>query len=109
MSTTSERMPRYSMMIEWSDLDGVYIVSLPEWERVGAMAHAHGVTYAEAAAKGEELISFLLHSALNDGENIPTPAGFDARAYAPGETSESIETEIEALTSEIESHLATSA
>jgi antitoxin HicB len=94
--------PRYSMLIEWSDMDQAYIVSLPEWERVGALAHAHGATYAEAAHKGQELIAFLVEAAQRDGDSIPTPAGYDARAYAPGETPESIVAESEALAREIE-------
>ena len=33
---------RYSMVIEWSDDDQVYIASLPEW---GDLVHTHGTTY----------------------------------------------------------------
>ncbi len=97
-----QQAPRYSMLIEWSDVDQAYIVTLPEWERVGALAHAHGATYAEAAQKGQELIEFLHVAAQHDGDRIPTPAGFDAHAYAPGETAESIAAESERLAREIE-------
>lgn len=93
---------RYSMLIEWSDLDQAYIVTLPEWERAGALAHTHGASYAEAAAKGQELLEFLLESALRNGDQIPTPASFDAHAYAPDETDESIAAESERLAKEIE-------
>ncbi len=92
------------MLIEWSDLDQAYIVTLPEWERAGALAHTHGATYAEAAGKGQELIEFLLEAALQGGDRIPTPAGYDAHAYAPGETAESIAAETEKLAREIEAH-----
>ena len=92
------------MLIEWSDADQAYIVTLPEWERVGALAHADGATYAEAAQKGQELIEFLFEAAQSDGDRIPTPAGFDAHAYAPGETAEEVATENERLASEIEKH-----
>ena len=44
---------RYSMVIEWSDEDDAYIVSLPEW---GDLVHTHGETYAEAVARGKELL-----------------------------------------------------
>jgi predicted RNase H-like HicB family nuclease len=90
------------MLIEWSDADQAYIVTLPEWERVGALAHTHGVTYAEAAQKGQELIVFLFEAAQQDGDRIPTPAGFDTHAYAPGETAEYFAAESERLANEIE-------
>jgi antitoxin HicB len=98
----TEQALSYSMLIEWSDLDQAYIVSLPEWERAGALAHTHGATYAEAATKGQELLEFLLDAALQNGDPIPTPASFDAHAYAPGETTESIAAESERLAREIE-------
>ena len=46
------------MVIEWSDEDNAYIVSLPEW---GDLVHTHGETYAEAVAMGEELLQKLPH------------------------------------------------
>jgi predicted RNase H-like HicB family nuclease len=94
------------MLIEWSDLDQSYIVILPEWERVGALAHTHGATYAEAAQKGQELIAFLFEAAQHDGDRIPTPASYDTHAYAPGETSESIAIESESLARKIEKRTA---
>lgn len=90
------------MLIEWSDVDQAYIVTLPEWERVGALAHVDGATYAETAQKGQELIEFLFEAAQQDGDRIPTPAGFDAHAYAPGETTESMAAESDRLAREIE-------
>ena len=42
----------YSMVIQWSDEDQVYVVVLPEFEG----AHTHGATYAEAARKGVEAL-----------------------------------------------------
>ena len=93
--------PRYSMLIEWSDLDQAYIVTLPEWERAGALTHTHGATYAEAADKGQELIEYLIEAARVNGDHIPTPANFDAHAYVPGESTESIAAESERLAREI--------
>lgn len=51
---------KYSMVIQCSDEDQVYIVSLPEWEAVGHTGHVHGKTYAEAVRQGEELIENLI-------------------------------------------------
>jgi antitoxin HicB len=102
MTKSSKQRTGYSMLIEWSDLDQAYIVTLPEWEDAGALANAHGATYIEAAQKGQELIAFLLAAAERDGDHIPTPARYDTHAYAPDETAESIAADSAALTSEIE-------
>lgn len=105
MSTENQpRSPRYSMLIEWSELDQAYIVTLPEWEQAGALAHAHGATYAEAAHKGEELIDFLWRSASQDGDTVPAVATYDARAYAPGETGDTLSQQNETLARQIEAH-----
>jgi predicted RNase H-like HicB family nuclease len=34
---------KYSILIQWSEEDGVFIASLPEW---GAYAKTHGETYS---------------------------------------------------------------
>jgi predicted RNase H-like HicB family nuclease len=70
---------RYSMTIEWSDRDQVYIVSLPEWEKEGGLrSHTHGATYEEAVRMGEELLELLVESALAHGETLPTPKVYAA-------------------------------
>jgi antitoxin HicB len=51
---------KYSMVIQWSDEDQVYVMSLPEWEAVGHRGHVHGKTYTEAVQQGEELIENLI-------------------------------------------------
>src|SRR5688500_7082835 len=63
-----ETVRRYAMVIEWSDEDQLFIVSIPDFPG----AHTHGRTRAEAAAMGEQIIAFLL-----DGEVKP-PARFTA-------------------------------
>ena len=61
-------VPRYSIRIEWSDQDQVYIVSLPEW---GELVHTHGATYEEALARGKELIEGLVVARQQSGEPLP--------------------------------------
>lgn len=100
--STEQQSPRYTMLIEWSDLDQAFIVTLPEWEQAGALAHTHGATYTEAARKGEELIAFLWRSAQSDGDRIPTPHTFDSHAYASDETAERLAGQNEALARQIE-------
>jgi predicted RNase H-like HicB family nuclease len=61
------------MLIQWSDEDHVYIVTLPEWEAAGHASRTHGASYAEAAARGEEMLRFVLDAAHHDGDPVPTP------------------------------------
>jgi antitoxin HicB len=64
---------RYSMLIEWSDEDQVFVVSLPEW---GYLVHTHGTTYEEALQRGKELIEGLVASRQESGEPLPRPRMF---------------------------------
>jgi antitoxin HicB len=64
---------RYSMVIEWSDEDEVFVMSLPEW---GDLVHTHGVTYEEAVRRGQELIEGLVAVRQASGEPLPRPRMF---------------------------------
>ena len=64
---------RYSMLIEWSDEDQVYVVSLPEW---GELVHTHVATYEETLERGIELIHGLAASRRERGEALPRPRVF---------------------------------
>jgi len=68
-----ENVRRYAMVIEWSDEDQLFLVSIPDFPG----AHTHGRTRAEAAAMGEEVIALLLDSEVN-----PPPARFTAMSYS---------------------------
>jgi predicted RNase H-like HicB family nuclease len=46
---------RYSMIIEWSDEDDAYIVTLPEFP----ICHTHGATREEALKNGQEVLELL--------------------------------------------------
>lgn len=72
-------MNHYTMLIQWSDEDQVYIVSLPEWdEQMQLHNHTHGATYAEAARMGQEMLEMLIESYTEDGLPLPVP-----RVFAP--------------------------
>lgn len=58
----------YTMLIQWSEEDLCFIVSLPEW---GQFCHTHGDSYEEAVKKGKELLDFLIESAIESQENLP--------------------------------------
>ena len=64
---------RYSMVIEWSEEDQVFVVSLPEW---GDLVHTHGTTYEGAVQQGKDLIEALIASREGGGEPLPTPRVF---------------------------------
>ncbi|MGK7894879.1 MAG: type II toxin-antitoxin system HicB family antitoxin [Xenococcus sp. (in: cyanobacteria)] len=61
---------RYTILIQWSDEDQCYIVSLPEW---GEFCHTHGNTYEEALKNAQEVLELLIESAKEDGETLPQP------------------------------------
>ncbi len=60
----------YSIVIQWSDEDKKYIVSLPEF---GPYAHTHGNTYADALNNGEEVLELLIEDYQAQGKPLPKP------------------------------------
>ncbi|MFM5981168.1 MAG: type II toxin-antitoxin system HicB family antitoxin [Sphaerospermopsis kisseleviana] len=60
----------YSILIQWSDEDKKYIVSLPEF---GLYAHTHRETYAEALKNGEEVLELLIEEYQLQGRQLPEP------------------------------------
>jgi antitoxin HicB len=69
----SETALHYTIVIQWSDEDQVYIVSLPEW---GDLTHTHGDTYEDALQRGQELLESLIQSRHAHGEALPEPRVF---------------------------------
>lgn len=65
----------YSMLIKWSDVDKIFVVSLPEF---GPYANTHGETYAEAVRMGEEVLQLLIETYQADGDPLPEPAKYGA-------------------------------
>jgi predicted RNase H-like HicB family nuclease len=61
------------MVVEWSDEDRVFVVSLPEW---GNLVHTHGGTYEDALHRGTELIEGLVAARRERGELMPAPRMF---------------------------------
>jgi antitoxin HicB len=47
---------KYSVLIQWSEIDQCYIASLPEWR---SDVHTHGATYEEAASNAREALEML--------------------------------------------------
>jgi predicted RNase H-like HicB family nuclease len=66
------------MLIQWSDEDDVFIVTLPEFDN----AKTHGETYASAVKQGQLLIESFVMWKKQDGDPMPAP-----RVYADGNDS----------------------
>jgi len=64
----------YSMIIQWSDEDNKYIVTIPEF--IGATTH--GDTYEEAVKNGQEVIELCIESEQALGRPLPQPRRYDA-------------------------------
>ncbi len=66
-------MSRYSMMMQWSDEDQLFLVTIPEFADRVVMPCTHGKTREEAIHNGEEVIEMYLEAWHTEGELIPEP------------------------------------
>jgi predicted RNase H-like HicB family nuclease len=62
---------KYQMIIQWSEEDDCFLVSLPDFP--GQKWRTHGETYEEAVANGKEALESLIISYEADGETLPEP------------------------------------
>lgn len=67
-------MNQYSMIIQWSDEDQLFLVTIPEFSARVIMPCTHGKTRQEAIINGEEVIDMYLEAWQAEGEVIPTPS-----------------------------------
>jgi len=68
MSNSAEYL-HYSMVIQWSDEDQVFIVTVPELPG----CTTHGASYEEAVERGKEAIEGWLAANRAWGRPIPAP------------------------------------
>ena len=61
---------KYSILIQWSEADQIYVVTLPEWWR---HAHTHGETYEEALMNAQEVLDDLVYGYTSIGKPLPMP------------------------------------
>lgn len=66
-------MSRYSMIIQWSDEDQLFLVTIPEFSDRVVMPCTHGKTRLEAIHNGEEVMEMYLEAWQAEGESIPEP------------------------------------
>jgi predicted RNase H-like HicB family nuclease len=64
-------MPKYEVIIYWSDEDGAFIAEVPELPGCAA----DGKTYKEALANVEVMIKEWIEAAKEMGRPIPAPKG----------------------------------
>ncbi len=64
------------MVIQWSDVDQIYVVTLPEFHG----CKTHGATYEEAGRMGREVLELLIETYQADGTPLPEPATYDSES-----------------------------
>jgi DNA-binding transcriptional regulator YiaG len=70
---------RYPMTVEWSDEDQVYIVTIPDLNRI----RTHGSTFEEALEMGAEAAAVWLSAMREMGYPIPDPSTAPEAAPIP--------------------------
>ena len=65
----NERYEHYSMLIEWSEEDRAYVVTVPELPG----CRTHGATYEEAVRQGQDAIDSWITAREESGRPIPQP------------------------------------
>jgi antitoxin HicB len=69
----------YAMLIQWSDEDQAFLVTLPDWEDRVLGPVSHGDSYEEALQNGKEALEALIASARKHGEPLPLPRAAQVR------------------------------
>jgi antitoxin HicB len=71
-------MNQYSMVIQWSDADRLFLVTIPEFADRVVMPCTHGKTREVAIRNGEEVIEMYLEAWQTEGEPVPEPRTLQA-------------------------------
>jgi predicted RNase H-like HicB family nuclease len=67
-------MNRYSMVVQWSDEDQLFLVTIPEFADLVIMPCTYGKTREKAIRNGEEVIEMYLEAWQAENEIIPKPS-----------------------------------
>ena len=62
---------KYTMLIQWSEEDQLYLVHFPEFPEQQFITH--GTTYQEAANNGQEALEGLISVLEDHHQSIPHP------------------------------------
>ena len=63
----------YSMLIQWSDEDNIFVVTIPEFADRLMMPCTHGDSYEDAVQAGQEVIETFREIWTEEGRSIPEP------------------------------------
>jgi predicted RNase H-like HicB family nuclease len=66
-------MNRYSMTVQWSEEDQLFLVTIPEFADRVLMPCTHGKTREQAIRNGEDVIDLYLEAWQTEGALIPEP------------------------------------
>lgn len=66
-------MNRYSMVVQWSEEDQLFLVTIPEFVDRVMMPCTYGKTRSEAIDRGEDVIEMYLEAWQAEGQPIPEP------------------------------------
>lgn len=69
----------YSMIIQWSEKDRCFVVTLPEW---GELCHTYGDTYEEALRNAKEVLQLMVDSSIAEGVSLPPAKTFNGTLQA---------------------------
>jgi predicted RNase H-like HicB family nuclease len=61
----------YSMMIQWSETDQLFLVHLPDFPSQQFVTH--GTTYEIAARNGQEVLAMIIEEYTEEGKVLPEP------------------------------------
>ncbi len=59
------------MIVQWSDEEQLFLVTIPEFAELVVMPCTHGKTRSEAIKNGEEVIKMHLEAWQTEAESIP--------------------------------------
>ena len=83
---------RYSMIIEWEPVGGVYVVTVPELPG----CKTHGFTYEEAVRQGQDAIESWIDAMRHWGREIPPPHYYDLGDWQESTEAEKVAEEVRA-------------
>lgn len=66
---------KYTLIVQWSEIDNCFVVFLPEFEDV-MQPCAHGDSYQEAVTNAQEVIDLLIQTYSEENKLMPTPQVF---------------------------------
>lgn len=71
--SNKSKMPKYSLLLQWSEEDQGYVVLFPEWEGRVLMPFTDGKTFKKAAKKAQVALENLVKFEQDEGKPLPEP------------------------------------